>query len=75
MKKRSKVPPLIDEWGKSHDEGGKYEVKGDAPLSLKAIAVKLPVEVYEAIKAMPKNERGDWLRMVICEAAKLDGLL
>ena len=75
MEKRLKVPSLIDEWGKSHGEGGKYEVKGDAPLSLKAIAVKLPIEVYEAIKAMPKNERGDWLRMVICEAAKLDGLL
>jgi threonine synthase len=47
-----------------------YKPQGEvtAELSKKAIAVKLPIEVDKAIRALPQSAA--WLRQVITEAAQ-----
>lgn len=48
------------------------DIPGDSPLSKKVIGVKLPVDVTEAIEALPKEERVSWLRRVLSEAARTE---
>ncbi len=46
------------------------EIPGDQPLAKKVTGVKLPLDVHEAIRALPTKERVTWLRKVICDAAR-----
>lgn len=46
------------------------EIPGDYPLAKNAMMVKLPIDVDQAIRALPKEERISWLRRVICDAAR-----
>ncbi len=46
------------------------EIPGDQPLAKKPISIKLPIDVNEAIRALPASERITWLRRVICDAAR-----
>lgn len=46
------------------------EIPGDLPLAKKVTGIKLPVDVHEALEALPKKERITWLRKVISEAAR-----
>ncbi|MEM9149150.1 MAG: hypothetical protein AAGB19_01675 [Cyanobacteria bacterium P01_F01_bin.3] len=49
-------------------------VPADIPLAQKAIAVKLPTEVDQALRALG-TQKAAWLREVICQAALDDGLV
>ena len=46
----------------------------DMPLAQKAIAVKLPEKVDEALRELGK-QKAAWLREVICQAALQEGLV
>ncbi len=46
------------------------EILSDQPLSKKATAVKLPLDIEAAIKTLPEEERAAWLRGVITKAAR-----
>ncbi len=41
----------------------------DVPLDKKVTGVKLPVDIGDAIRSLPPDERSAWLRRVISEAA------
>lgn len=41
---------------------------GDAPLASKPLCVKLPADIYAVVE--PLENRSEWLRRVICEAAQ-----
>ncbi|MDX2096429.1 MAG: hypothetical protein SFW36_01520 [Leptolyngbyaceae cyanobacterium bins.59] len=43
-------------------------IPSDKPLSKKAIAVKLPEDIDEVVRALPNS--AEWLRRVITEAAR-----
>ncbi|MEO1621750.1 MAG: hypothetical protein AAFU53_12060 [Cyanobacteria bacterium J06632_3] len=49
-------------------------VPADTPLAQKAIAVKLPAKVDEAIRELGE-QKAAWLREVICQAAIQEGLV
>ncbi|MEM9092018.1 MAG: hypothetical protein AAGC93_25195 [Cyanobacteria bacterium P01_F01_bin.53] len=46
----------------------------DVPLAQKAIAVKLPTDVDQALRALG-TLKAAWLREAICQAALDDGLV
>jgi hypothetical protein len=46
-----------------------FKTKGAAPLTCQ-LFVRVTQEVGEAVKALPKDERPEWLRRVITEAVK-----
>lgn len=46
------------------------EIPGDRPLAKKVTGIKLPIDVHEAIEALPQKERITWLRNVISQAAR-----
>jgi hypothetical protein len=46
-----------------------FAVKGDEPLA-KTRGVRLPQSIDALIEQMPSDERSQWLRRVIVEAAK-----
>ncbi len=46
------------------------EIPSDQPLAKQITSIRLPVDVHEAIRALPATERITWLRRVICDAAK-----
>lgn len=48
------------------------EVPGDMPLSKKVTGVRLPIDVQQAISALPKQEKITWLRRVISDAARTE---
>jgi hypothetical protein len=48
------------------------EIPGNQPLSKKVTSVKLPVDIDDAIRSLPDEERVPWLRRVICEAARAE---
>lgn len=45
------------------------EIPGNYPLAKKVTGVRLPIDVHDAIRALPEKERVIWLRRVICDAA------
>ena len=47
----------------------------DTPLAQKAIGVKLPTQVDQAIRSELGNQKAAWLREVICQAALQEGLV
>ncbi len=49
-------------------------VPTDVALAGRAISVKLPAEVDQAIRSLGK-QKAAWLREVICSAALQDGLI
>ena len=49
-------------------------IPADTPLAQKAIAVKLPAEVGQAIRELG-TQKAAWLREVICQAALQDSLI
>ena len=49
-------------------------IPADTPLAQKAIAVKLPAEVDQAIRELG-TQKAAWLREVICKAALQNGLI
>ena len=49
-------------------------VPADVPLAQKAIAVKLPEKVDEAVRELG-TQKAAWLREVICQAAMQEGLV
>lgn len=53
-------------------KGGTFTQIGDQPLSRKVRGVRLPIDIDAAIEAMPSEQRSEWLRRIICEAAKRD---
>ena len=46
------------------------DVPGDQPLSKVTTSIKLPLDVHEAINALPKKEKITWLRRVVSDAAR-----
>ena len=46
---------------------GKFVPTGAPVMAEKPIAVRLPVEVDAAVRAMPSSERSEWLRKAIAE--------
>ena len=46
------------------------KVPGDVPLARKATYITLPIDVHEALEALPKEEKITWLRQVISIAAR-----
>lgn len=63
--------PVQTEDFKRHWYQPQGEIEGE--LSKKAIAVKLPVQLDQAIRAMPQSAA--WLRRVIAEAAQREGVI
>jgi hypothetical protein len=52
------------------DEQGRFVSQNPEPLAEKAISVRLPVSIDAVIRALPSDERSQWLRRVLCEAAE-----
>ncbi len=52
------------------DEQGRFISPNPEPLADKALSVRLPVLMDAVIRALPKEQRADWLRRVLCEAAQ-----
>lgn len=54
-----------------------FKPQGEIPpgtvLADKPVSVKLPVEIDVAVRSLPKSS--EWLRRVICEAARAELLL
>ncbi len=46
------------------------EVPGNVPLARKATYITLPIDVHEALEALPKEEKITWLRQLITDAAR-----
>ena len=46
------------------------DIPGDQPLSKVSTSIKLPIDVHEAINALPKKEKISWLRRVVSDAAR-----
>jgi len=51
-------------------KGGTFTQIGDQPLSRKVRGVRLPLDVDAAIEALPSENRSNWLRRAIVEAAR-----
>ena len=67
---RGNPSPVQTEEFKAKQFKPQAEVPGDYPLAKKATGVRLPIDVDEAIRALPEKERVSWLRRVICDAAR-----
>lgn len=52
------------------DYQSRFKVKGEKPLAKRPIALRVPGEIEDAIFSMPPQERNEWLRKVILEAAR-----
>ena len=52
------------------DEQGRFISPNPEPLANKALSVRLPVSIDAVIRALPSDQRADWLRRVLGEAAK-----
>lgn len=48
------------------------DIPGNQPLSKKPTSIKLPVDIDDAIRSLPEEERVPWLRRVICDAARAE---
>lgn len=48
----------------------RFKQKFDKPLSRRTTGVRLPVDIEEALHALPSVERTAWLRKVIAEAVE-----
>lgn len=60
----------MNEKYKQDTRTGKFVPTGAPVMAEKPIAVRLPVEIDAAIRAMPSSERSEWLRKAI--AAQLE---
>jgi hypothetical protein len=70
MAKKGNPSPVQTEKFKAKQFKPIGEIPGDYPLAKKVTGVKLPIDVHEAIWALPEKERISWLRRVICDAAR-----
>ena len=52
------------------DEQGRFISPNPEPLADKALSVRLPVSIDAIIRSLPSDQRADWLRRVLCEAAQ-----
>ena len=52
------------------DLGYLFKPVSPEPLSRHVIGAKVPVDVEKAIRALPSEERGKWIRRVLTEAAR-----
>ncbi len=52
------------------DEQGRFISLNPEPLADKALSVRLPVSIDAIIRSLPGDQRADWLRRVLCEAAQ-----
>lgn len=52
---------------------GKFQQIGSESLAEKPICVRFPVEIDEALRAMP--DKADWIRRAVFELAKREGLI
>ena len=52
------------------DDLGRFMSPNPEPLADKALSVRLPVSIDAVIRALPSDQRSDWLRRVLGEAAK-----
>ena len=48
------------------------DIPGDIPLAKKVFAIKLPIDVQEAIDALPKEKKLTWARRVLSNAARAE---
>jgi hypothetical protein len=52
------------------DEQGRFISPNPEPLADKALSVRLPISIDALIRTLPSDQRADWLRRVLCEAAQ-----
>ena len=52
------------------DDLGRFMSPNPEPLADKALSVRLPVSIDALIRSLPSDQRADWLRRVLGEAAK-----
>jgi hypothetical protein len=52
------------------DEQGRFIRSNPEPLADKALSVRLPISIDAVIRAIPSHQRADWLRRVLCDAAR-----
>jgi hypothetical protein len=43
---------------------------GEKPLDKKALSVRVPEDIAQAVRALPDSQRSEWLRSVISEAVQ-----
>lgn len=55
------------------NELGQWRLTGDEPLAKQVIGIRLPESIHAVVFNRP--DRAEWLRRVIAEAAKREGLL
>ncbi len=64
---RVEITPVID---RPKDDLGRFMSPNPEPLADKALSVRLPVSIDALIRALPSDQRADWLRRILGEAAK-----
>ncbi len=55
---------------KRRDYETRFKQAGEKPLDKKALSVRVPEEIAQAVRALPDSQRSEWLRSVISEAVQ-----